>query len=82
MWLVPVILLVLGIPSFVNTWYTIKSHRAIKDVQIQVTTLNNQTAAELLDANETRRIAEIPLEDRTKIDRSHMRSVEEHEEGD
>jgi hypothetical protein len=73
--------LFLGIPSFVTAWYTIRSHKVVKDVQAQVTTINNQTAAQLLDANETRRIEAVPLEERSKTDRSHMRSVEEHEEG-
>ena len=81
-WLVLAVALFLGIPSFVTAWFTIRNHGVVKDVQMQVTTLNNQTAAQLLDANETRRIEAIPLEERTKVDRSHIRSVEEHEEGE
>lgn len=60
----------------------VRVNRTVNLVHHEVKTMNAQSIAEIADADETRRIEAIPLDDRTKIERSHMRSVEhEREEG-
>lgn len=50
---------------------------AVEAVHKEVKTINAQSIAQLADATETRRIAEVQIEDRTELEKSHMRSVNE-----
>lgn len=47
----------------------------IDEVHEEVKTGNSQTLAQLADAVETRRIDEIPVKDRTTLEKSHVRDI-------
>jgi hypothetical protein len=65
---------------FIVAYYGRKNEKSTTAVHDEVKTINAQSIAQLADATETRRIEEIPVIDRSKMERSHMRSVETHNE--
>lgn len=56
---------------------TLKNRDQIAVVRKEVTTMNGQTLAMLADANETRRVDDIPVADRTDMEADHIASVTE-----
>jgi hypothetical protein len=69
--------IVTALALLVTSVGTVINGRRIKDVKHEVKTGNSQTLAQLADARESRRIDEIPLKDRTKIEKSHVKEMEE-----
>lgn len=55
---------------------TVINGRRIKQVKEEVKTGNSQSIAQLADADESRRIDKIPEDDRTKLEKSHVKEVE------
>lgn len=47
----------------------------VEDVHTEVKTGNSQTMAQLADAQEGRRIDNIPVKDRTALEKSHLRET-------
>lgn len=58
---------------------TVWTNRKVEAVHKEVKTMNAQTIGELVDNTETRRVEDIPMEDRTWKERDHMHSVEKQE---
>lgn len=68
-------LLLTAVTSLIGVIGTMITARRVSKVQHEVTTLNGLTAANLLDAAETRRIERVAERDRTPGDREHLAEV-------
>ena len=69
------LILAASIPSLVTAIFSLYASRALKGVKNEVRTLNESTMGQLAAAGETRRIEDIPLDERTAKEQRHMQSA-------
>ena len=51
-WFLGMVTFILGLPSTITAWLTLKNHKISKNIQAQVTTINRETIVESIDRNE------------------------------